>query len=59
MTRIGILGTRMMGTTLGRRLASAGHPVLFGARRPEEASALAETLEPTVQGRRGRGGILR
>ncbi len=49
-TPLGILGTGLMGTTLGRRLASAGSPVMFGSRTPEKASALAETLGPTVQG---------
>lgn len=40
MTTLGILGTGHVGTTLGRRLASLGHEVTYGARRPAEASGV-------------------
>ncbi len=33
---IGILGTGVVGQTLGRRLAQLGHPVMLGTRDPSQ-----------------------
>lgn len=49
-TKIGLLGTGMMGTTLGRRLSQAGFPVMIGSRTPDKAAALARTLGGDVRG---------
>ncbi len=49
-TNIGILGTGMMGTTLGKRLTQAGYEVMFGSRTPEKATSLARTVGADVQG---------
>jgi 8-hydroxy-5-deazaflavin:NADPH oxidoreductase len=35
--KIGIVGSGNVGATLGRRLAEAGHTVVFGTRRPESS----------------------
>src|SRR5687767_5546111 len=40
--KIGIIGTGMMGGTLGRLWAQHGHSVMFGSRDPEKAQALAD-----------------
>lgn len=39
--RIGILGTGMVGQTLGTKLASLGHDVVLGSREPDNAKARA------------------
>jgi predicted dinucleotide-binding enzyme len=39
--KIGIIGTGLMGRTLGVRWAGAGHAVLFGSRDPAKAQAAA------------------
>ncbi|PYE53748.1 NADPH-dependent F420 reductase [Deinococcus yavapaiensis] len=49
-TKIGILGTGMMGATLGNRLARAGFQVMFGSRTPEKAAALAQTVGADARG---------
>ena len=49
-TKIGVLGTGMMGTVLGRRLSQAGYAVMFGSRTPPKAVSLAQTISPDVRG---------
>ncbi|NEQ51078.1 MAG: NAD(P)-binding domain-containing protein [Leptolyngbya sp. SIO3F4] len=39
---IGIIGSGMIGSTLGRHWAKAGHAVFFSSRHPEDLEALAE-----------------
>src|SRR5262249_60087737 len=42
--RIGIIGAGMIGSTLAKLWADAGHTVLIASRHPEELEALAATL---------------
>jgi len=37
--RVAVIGTGIIGTTLARRFAEAGHTVIIGARNPERADA--------------------
>lgn len=41
--RIGIIGSGMMGSTLGRLWAAAGHDVLYSSRHPEKLGELVAT----------------
>ncbi len=47
--RIGIVGAGALGSTLAELWTTAGHQVAVGEPEPEAASALAETLGPSVQ----------
>lgn len=44
--KIGILGAKIIGSTLGRKWAAAGHQIMFGVRNTQnpEVMALAESL---------------
>ena len=39
--KIGVLGTGVMGATLGRYFRGNGHTVMFGSRTPGKAEGLA------------------
>jgi 8-hydroxy-5-deazaflavin:NADPH oxidoreductase len=44
--RIGIIGSGMMGSTLGTLWAKAGHEVRFSSRHPEQLDALVQKVGP-------------
>jgi hypothetical protein len=46
--RIGIIGAGMIGSTLAKLWADAGHTVLIASRHPEELEPLAEQLGPNA-----------
>ena len=46
--RIGIIGAGMIGSTLAKLWADAGHTVLIASRHPEELEPLAEKLGPNA-----------
>jgi hypothetical protein len=46
--RIGIIGAGMIGSTMSRLWANAGHTVLIASRHPEELEPLAEKLGPNA-----------
>ncbi|MCA2977302.1 MAG: NADPH-dependent F420 reductase [Myxococcaceae bacterium] len=46
--RIGIIGSGMMGSTLGTLWAKAGHEVRFSSRHPEQLDALVQRVGPSA-----------
>ncbi|GGU33066.1 NADPH-dependent F420 reductase [Streptomyces violascens] len=48
MTSIGILGAGRVGASLAGKLSAAGHHVTLGVRNPEETSAPAESIDPSI-----------
>jgi predicted dinucleotide-binding enzyme len=48
--RIGIIGSGMIGSTLGRLWAHAGHEVFFSSRHPEDLRALVDDIGPRASG---------
>ena len=48
--QIGIIGSGRMGSTLGKVWANAGHKVFLGARDPNKAKEIAETIGPNAHG---------
>ena len=45
--KIGILGTGRVATTLGERLISRGHTLVYGSREPASGSATQQGLRST------------
>ena len=48
-TRIGIIGSGNIGSTVGRFWLKAGHPVLFSSRNPENLKQLVDSLGPLAK----------
>ncbi len=48
-SRIGIIGSGHIGSTVGTLWAQAGHPVLFSSRHPEALKALVDGLGPNAR----------
>jgi predicted dinucleotide-binding enzyme len=48
-TKIGIIGSGHMGSTLGTLWVKAGHPVMFSSRHPEELAPLVQSLGPSAK----------
>src|SRR5262249_58399950 len=46
--RIGIIGAGMIGSTMAKLWADAGHTVMIASRHPEELEPLAEKLGPNA-----------
>ena len=48
-TRIGVIGSGNIGSTVGRLWIKAGHQVLFSSRNPENLKQLVDSLGPLAQ----------
>ena len=48
-TRIGIIGSGNIGSTVGTLWVKAGHPVLFSSRNPENLKQLVDSLGPLAR----------
>ena len=48
-TRIGIIGSGNIGSTVGTLWVKAGHPVLFSSRNPENLKQLVDGLKPLAR----------
>jgi predicted dinucleotide-binding enzyme len=48
-TRIGVIGSGNIGSTVGRLWVKAGHQVLFSSRNPENLKQLVDSLGPLAQ----------
>jgi len=48
-SKIGVIGSGHIGGTIGGLWVSAGHPVMFSSRHPEELKPLVEKLGPLAQ----------
>ncbi len=49
VTRIGIIGSGLIGGSVGLRWAEAGHEILFSSRHPEELTDLVEQGGPRTR----------
>jgi len=48
-SRIGVIGSGHIGSTVGTLWVKAGHPVMFSSRHPEELASLAQGLGPLAK----------
>ena len=48
-TRIGVIGSGNIGSTVGRLWIKAGHQVLFSSRNPENLKQLVDSLGPLAR----------
>jgi 8-hydroxy-5-deazaflavin:NADPH oxidoreductase len=57
-TKIGIIGSGNIGSTVGRLWVKAGHQVLFSSRNPENLKQLVDSLGPMAQAGTARDALI-